>query len=33
MGVDQLTSIYVSMGLTPPGKHNAEQSPPVVIKP
>lgn len=33
MGVEQLTSIYVSMGLTPPGKRNAEQSPPVVIKP
>ena len=33
MGVDQLTSIYVSMGLTPPGKRNVEQLPPVVIKP
>ncbi|KJU79468.1 hypothetical protein N619_09560 [Ectopseudomonas oleovorans] len=33
MGVDQLTSIYVSMGLTPPGKRNVEQSKPVLIKP
>ena len=33
MGVDQLTSIYVSMGLTPPSRRNVEQSPPVVIKP
>ena len=31
--LEQLTSIYVSMGLTPPGKRNAEQPPPMVIKP
>ena len=33
MGVDQQTSIYLSMGLTPPSRRNVEQSPPVVIKP
>jgi uncharacterized membrane protein len=33
MGVDQLISIYVSMGLTPPSRRSVEQSPTVVIKP
>jgi len=28
MGVEQLTSIYVSMGLTPPGKRTAEPATP-----